>query len=226
MKKNALLCTVLMFTVLFFGCPDVGSVDPVDPVCTTDLENISFGVDSTYVQEGSSIGLDLIWNAVDSADSYIITTIPAQDTFNVQGNDTTLSIVQVLELEMEFEAQLSVKMLDGSTCGPILLKASYCNGGGTVEDVVPLVNWEELCNESECDFIRFISRDIHDCNGTLLDPIPLRLRKGIYYKRDDTCDCLTDGGTLDICDGVAAARLLPCLESLPKCLKHDYDPCE
>ncbi len=228
MKQKLLTLIVAATILLFFGCPPPQEEPtPDSPLCAVDLEDYNFWVDTTYNLQGDSVGIDLIWEPVEGAEEYVIATSPAGDTFTVPHPDTTLSIIQVLPLDTPFEAILTINMADDSECGPVMINANYCNGGGTVDDVSTVVDWDFMCGASTCDFIKFKSRDIQDCNGSLMDPLPWRLRGGKYYKRTDLCDCLTDNGTKAVCDALNASnKLNTCLNSLQACLKHDYVPCE
>jgi len=195
-------------------------------VCTANLENITQGVDTISIPEDKNgINVSLVWDAVDSAVTYTVIIEPGEQKYTVDAKQTSVVVPTSLKLNDSFTAKLTIQMENGATCGPILYAAAYCNGGGTVDDVYRTVDWDNICNNSTCDFLRFRSRDIEDCDGDLVDPLPWRLRGGTYYKRADVCDCLTNGGTLTVCDGVKDLRLNPCLESLDKCLKHDYQPC-
>jgi len=227
MRKSSFYLFLILTTFLLYACPPIEpNPDPTDVVCTANLENITLGVDTTYVPEdGNGVNIGLVWDAIDSAVTYTVVIEPGEQSYTVQAPQTSVLASTNLELNQPFSASLTAQMQNKATCGPILYKSIYCNGGGTVDDVYRTVDWDNICNNSECDFLRFRSRDIEDCDGNLVDPLPWRLRGGTYYKRADVCDCLTNGGTLSVCDGVKDLRLNPCLESLEKCLKHDYLPC-
>lgn len=227
MKQNLFYCLAILAILFLYACPNPEPIaPPTPPECNVNLEEVYLVVDSTYaLNDTNSVGLDLFWTPIDSAVSYTITTNPGENVLVVAAPDTTVSIETVLPLDTEFSASLSATLANGAECGPVTLSANYCNGGGTVEDILQVVNWPELCDDSDCDFIRFLRKNVRDCNGTFMDPIPWNLRNGIYYKRKDVCDCLTDNGAMDLCDGLEAQRLNPCLQSLPKCLKHNYQPC-
>lgn len=228
MKKNVFYLLAIITSFFLYACPsaDQTTVEPTSTKCKENLENVTLGVDSTYVLAGANtVTIKLVWDPIPNAQTYNLAIIPGEETYQVSGEETSAEVASSLELNAPFEASLTALMADGSTCGPIFYKSSYCNGGGTVDDVPLAPDWNFICSESSCDFLKFTSRDVKDCDGDLVDPLPWRLRGGTYYKRADVCDCLTNGGTLSVCDGVKDLRLNPCLESLTKCLKHDYIPC-
>lgn len=245
MKKNLSYLFLLLLTFLLYTCSNLdpnrntestqssepekniqSSRNRIASVCTENLKNITLGVDTTSLLKGKTgMNVNLVWDAIDSAATYTIAIEPGGQRYSVDAGKTSLTAATNLKLDESFSASLTTTMKNGTTCGPIVYRATYCNGGGTVDDVYRTVDWDNICNNSSCDFLRFRSRRIEDCNGDLVNPLPWKLRGGTYYKRADVCDCLTNRGTMSICDGVRDLRLNPCLESLEKCLKHDYRAC-
>jgi hypothetical protein len=227
MKQHLFYFLAISTTLFLYSCSNIEPTPPPPPPkCDVNLEEVFLVVDTTYALEGeNNVGIDLFWTSIDSAVSYTITTNPGENVIVIPAPDTTVSIESILPLNADFFASLSATLANGAVCGPVTLSAGYCNGGGTADDILQIVNWPELCDGNTCDFVRFLRKNIKDCNGNFVDPIPWNLRNGLYYKRQDVCDCLTDNGAMSVCDGVESLRLNPCLQSLPKCLKHDYQPC-
>lgn len=237
MKKNSFYLLLFLTTFFLYACPSAepnnnnltettNSASNIPTERKGTSEDTTLGVDTTYVSDNGQVNISFVWEAVSGATEYkVVVTSDGQDDYIATTTETTVVVPTNLQLNQEFTASLTATMNDRSIYGPILYRSSYCNGGGTVDDVFRSPDWKKICNESSCDFLRFRSRDIEDCTGTLVDPLPWRLRGGTYYKREDVCNCLTSGGTIDVCDGVKDLKLNPCLESLTKCLKHDYQPC-
>lgn len=210
--------TLFFLIILSSGCSDDISEKVKYRKNSSCMPPLEIGIDDYITTASEMDGIKYKWNKVEGAFAYefqLFTNegiLPEVSTLVIE--DTSHMVVSLFEIGDMIKAKVRTVCKDGGFSAWTTIQSINMNGGATVDDLPTFADWNFVCNESPCKYIRFIDNKIADCEGNITN---LAISK-VFYLKTDVCPCLYEDS---LCEGLE--NILECLHT--PYLKRNYTVC-
>lgn len=213
--------TFVLFSILLFACNDEVQDNNYKREKGACMAPEAIGVADYITTLDGMDGIKYTWDEVEGALGYefqlnvndVVT--PVASTF--VGTVTEYDVVSLFAIDDVVKAKVRTICDKGTTSAWTEIESINRNGGATVDDIPSIVDWNFVCNESPCEYIRFIDDKVEDCEGSVIE-LGVGYGGKNFYLKSDVCPCLFE---TTLCE--ALPNITTCLE-VPY-LKRNYSTC-
>lgn len=219
------LSPAILLMFLLIGCADNTPQDNNYKLRKAScLAPEAIGVGDYITTMNQMDGISFIWNKVDGALGYefqmYVNNGVNPSIASLVGIDTSFSVVSIFQIDDLITAKVRTICDDRNAVSDWTdIEIVNRNGGAVVEDIPGFapVDWNAVCENTSCEYIRFIDNQIMDCEGDIIE-LDLGQGRKSFYLKSDICPCIFES---ELCYGLE--NIQDCLHT--PYLKRNYTSC-